>query len=1012
MRRIGLVVLVLAIVAAAFWLLRRGLGPEGDESRGATSENGGPEPIPVSGAGPAARSDAGALAARPESARPPESASRVTGPRVNGRVVDASGKGIAGARVLSLPDTNSKTFFAADAGKEGSPALGTIADTEGRFVVPVATDSPFFTIYADAKGFSPNTTPPVPPERDVTIVLQTSASLRGVVTNVDGAPIAGARVQALVMYEGVRIELEAVTDAAGAYSIDGLPVQPEIGTRYPIATLYNLATADGYAPVFSESALTGIKPASVRTRDFTLTAGATLVGKVIDADAQTPIADARVFLWSIEGMQSHSRTSGESLSNPWGPRPLGETKSAADGTFRFEHIPSQGKNPVNSHNFGRKGGMVLGHVGATKEGFASSSDQVPVPADGATVEVDLRLWPSAVVMGRVIDEAGKPVAGADVGANSKDRTASAVPAFYENVPRAWTKTDTLGHYRIEGVAVSRAERSPMTISASLWDRSGAGWGSASVPKGEVVIATNVGATVEAPDIVLHEKERMLRVAVRVLAPDGRPSWGAALQRVDSPSFGGQQRRTDANGRTSLVFQRPAPGVVLKELPFVVRAEGCAPASFMATPSESGDERTIQLTAGHQLSGRVLRADRSPASRAGVTIANGNVPIADAAPDEKVSWGQPIPKPGQPALIQYGFAQTSDDGTFTIVDLPEGPYHVVASVPPRVGGMQAKPLRAIASNVAADTPGLELILPIDNSPPTGSLEGSVLDGATGKPASNFTITVSRGTVLAGFATDQRNVGMPAPSYGSVTAEGRFTFDAIPVGTWTVIIRSDGFAPAQAESVEVAAGETRRLPPITLGTGITVIGAARAGTDVSLKGRKLGLTPVAADGQAYGSAAIAEDGSFRIPKMLAGQYRVAAYPENAAGESAPTYIAQGGALLTIPPGATEFRFDTTLEVAGVLSIVAGDPRLPPGPWDSKRPTDEQKKFGEGLKLVLRRADGSVVIEQKGFTLGGGGALSFLPLPPGAYVLRWEILGEPPRDVPVTLEAGRRVEMGLPK
>ena len=64
------------------------------------------------------------------------------------------------------------------------------------------------------------------------------------------------------------------------------------------------------------------------------------------------------------------------------------------------------------------------------------------------------------------------------------------------------------------------------------------------------------------------------------------------------------------------------------------------------------------------------------------------------------------------------------------------------------------------------------------------------------------------------------------------------------------------------------------------------------------------------------------------------------------------------------------------------------------------------------LLRRADGSVVAEQKGLTRGSGGALSFLPLPPGAYVLHWEIPGEAPRDVPLTLEAGTRLDLGLPR
>ncbi len=996
----------LAVAVAAWWLLgREGTSPPaGDSARedaGASSAAG------ATDGDAAERERAAGLAAtgtrpEPRPAAPPP----VTGPRINGRVVNAEGAGIGGAHVLSIPDTNGRTFLPSEAGKEGCPALDAIADAEGRFVVPVGKDAPFFAIFAEAAGYAPAVSGPFAPGADVVVTLPRPVALAGRVTDADRRPIEGARVRVLGVLDSCRIELDGKTDAEGRYAIVGLPPVPVRGKTVLTHSGYVEASAEGFAPVFAESAFYGLEPGTTQVRDFVLTKGATLSGRVVDAETDRPVADAKVVLWSIECMVGFGRPSGVTISNPWGPRPLYETRSDANGSFRFEHLPSEGLNHVHSNNSGKRG-MTFGGVAAWKEGTTVATEEVPVLADGATDEVVLKVGAAATVTGRVVDGSANPLEGAWVSAFAEGRTRSGwLPAFYAGAPTAWARTDAQAAYRIGGAPVAR--EGATTLSVDAYRPVAGSMEGGSAWRATASVEAKPGMSVVAPDLVLGPPKGALRAVVRVLGPAGEPVWGAAVQRVDRGY--GYGSRSGADGRVTLEIVWTQPGPCPPQT-YIARFEGLAPAAVTVVPAADPPEVDVRLASGHRVSGRVLDAEGKPKASAQILVANGAVPVAEALPENLRPWEPSTPKPGQPPLVRYATVTAGDDGNFVAEDLPEGPYHVMATAQPRSGGFNAKPLRVVRTGVSTDEAGFVLVLPVDDSPPTGALEGTVVDATSGEPLADFSVTLRRGSVVGGYASSG-GFGTPnAQSAGTSPGPGRYAFPAAPAGTWTLTATSNGRAPATVPDVVVVAGQTKTAPPIALGLGVVLSGTVRAGPGVDLKGTSLWIRGATASDLSAGSP-IAANGTYRVTGLLAGRYLVLGMSPGT-GPRDPTYFAiDGSGVLEIPEGVADVHLDLALVLGGALTFSPNDGRLPPAPYESAVATEEQRRFGEACRVELRRGDGTVIVKQEGLQRGWGGALSMLTLAPGRYVLRFEIPGEPPQDVPVDVEAGKRVDLGFPK
>jgi hypothetical protein len=214
------------------------------------------------------------------------------------------------------------------------------------------------------------------------------------------------------------------------------------------------------------------------------------------------------------------------------------------------------------------------------------------------------------------------------------------------------------------------------------------------------------------------------VVLHVTDVEGRPIGGATYQVTGSPTYFPmrQAMRTDREGRVRVPIAPPRPGAAAAT--YVVRANGFAPAAVDLGASAASDrEVAVTLAPARRLTGRVLRADRTPAPGATVSVYSAAVPIDDLLPKAGApAWTPRKPRPSDPPLVGFGTVSAADDGTFVADDLPEGPYHLVAY--PRVDAprLSNPTLPATLASVSTGATALELVLPANRVPEGGRILG--------------------------------------------------------------------------------------------------------------------------------------------------------------------------------------------------------------------------------------------------------------------------------------------------
>jgi protocatechuate 3,4-dioxygenase beta subunit len=237
----GAVVLALAVLALAIgW--REGFG--GGVSVGSRGPAAVTPPRNPSGRDPSAGPAGGASGGAPEVAvanvavvGPPGTASKAPSnggghgspamdeiardARLTGRVVDATGGPVAGARV-SIRFAEAALTRIRAAGSITAPRVDDaewITDAEGRFQGLVATGRVLIEAWADA--YTSSRKGARAPAEDVVLVLAPAATVRGRVEQQDGSPVSGADVQALA--RGAESgPLTTRTDERGNFLINGV----------------------------------------------------------------------------------------------------------------------------------------------------------------------------------------------------------------------------------------------------------------------------------------------------------------------------------------------------------------------------------------------------------------------------------------------------------------------------------------------------------------------------------------------------------------------------------------------------------------------------------------------------------------------------------------------------------------------------------------------------------------------------------------------------------------------
>ncbi|HLL91053.1 MAG TPA: carboxypeptidase regulatory-like domain-containing protein, partial [Tepidisphaeraceae bacterium] len=404
--------------------------------------------------------------------------------------------------------------------------------------------------------------PLIPTHAAKPIVLRPAATVAGRVTR-DGRPVAGVEILAAARHEedGGNGSGSAVSGADGAYRIVRLPPG-----QYTIAAQLNDSPLAADVTAVARQAVQVTTGAVVDNQDVALMPGTVITGQVTD-DAGGPVPDVPI---GIHG-PAHPRDAGG----------VQVTRTAADGTFRARVPPGEQYVYVMTTQIK---GLVVPEVDSGRSRTVTTRD------GGGPVTVDFqfkRAGPDAVVNGKVVDEAGNPVAGAVV------RVEGASQHFPHTV-----QSDDAGAFVLS--------RQPGDQSMKVRAR-----------KGDLATATAVVPGKDGPLVLTVRRNALAGVRGVVRGADGNPVAGAKVMLDES--FGQYGIGRDV-GVTTADGTFAVPGLW---------ADGNY--SIRATADGFGQAYAprLKLTAGQVTVLEPLVLKRLDATLAGVVIGADGEPAVDA-----------------------------------------------------------------------------------------------------------------------------------------------------------------------------------------------------------------------------------------------------------------------------------------------------------------------------------------------------------------------------------------------
>lgn len=658
-----------------------------------------------------------------------------------GRVVDSRGAPVAGAvvearrnaaRGLRLLDRAHAATF--------TVLARATADGDGRFALDAPPGRPL-DLHAERAGFAPADAGPHWAGEEVRLVLTRGARLSGVVTRAaDGAPCAGAVVRVRpAQRDDLLLDAETVTDASGAWSLDGLPAVPVVVTALPREAL-----AVAGPEVF-------LTEGGWLTCDLAAEAGGAVAGRVTDAEGRavagavvelewwTPakrvVADERGE-YELQGVDTRAgRPIYLRASAP--PGDAGDARDSGDASDARSAAVRDAATRGDALETGpaRSAADAGGAGSAADAGSAGSAPglaprELRVRGDGGDPQrVDFVLLRGFAVRGRVVAE-GAPLSGVYVAAVGSGRENA-----LSGKDHVAAVTGADGRFELRSLR-------PDSAHVLLACRDGFGARVLDFPPGEGrEPLLDLGDVTLAPGAVLsgvvvdeHGRPAVgARVECRGTSADRGALGGAPWSALDG-RVGLREARADAAGRFAFAdldagayrvgaSWRSDPPVELVEVPLERAARA--------------DVR-LALARGLALEGRVQDAAGHPLAEALVSL----WPAGDERRRAAAQW-------------------TAADGSFRIAGLAAGAYDVLVEPDPI---RERSPLAA--RRLSAVSPGGgELVLVLE---PARVLQGRVLR-PDGSPAADVDVE-ARETARAG--------ALWADARARTDADGRFRLPVAP------------------------------------------------------------------------------------------------------------------------------------------------------------------------------------------------------------------------------------------
>ncbi|HET6201875.1 MAG TPA: carboxypeptidase regulatory-like domain-containing protein [Planctomycetota bacterium] len=446
--------------------------------------------------------------------------------------------------------------------------------------------------------------------------------------------------------------------------------------------------------------------------------------------------------------------------------------------------------------------------------------------EGKEVRLDLALPAEGAIAGTVVDEAGRPIAGAKV-----DAKAGGDPSTLLAMGDHKVDASEDGSFRLGGLA---AGEFGVSAEKDGWKRSK-----------RIKVRVEEGATAKGISLVLPEGNS---ISGRVLDPKGATAKGVAVYAgFEMKAFSMPDPETLAGGTKGYATTKEDGSFRIGGLgkgPFRIRAKA---------PDESSADASGVKPGTKDLELRL----RAPGGLAGIVV------------DAKT--GLPVPAFSLRTLqTALGMLEVkgrekefhSEEGAFKWTGLPPGTYTISARAA-REGHAPAR-LENLVVKEGVTTPGLVIELQ-----PEAAVRGRVLAAGTGVPVQGALVTTGK----PGMFGMLQSMSGDRPE-ARTDEEGAFRIDALPPGEVTLAATHPDFANGQSESFRLEQGAELRDVEIVLSAGGGVDGFV-LGED----GRPISGAWVMANSPAatvFRSAKTDEQGYFRMKALAPGAYQVTSLP----------------------------------------------------------------------------------------------------------------------------------------
>lgn len=586
-------------------------------------------------------------------------------------------------------------------------------------------------------------------------------------------------------------------------------------------------------------------------------------------------------------------------------------ESGEDGVYRLAGLPAG----------------TLGSLQVICDGYArypppgTPGDALPLTA-GSTTRFDVKLSRGISVTGTLTKAPdGAPVGGARVAAIPRGAWGQA----------SWTEatTDEAGSYRLASLAPGeygiyvQAEGLTQPEFPNPW----------SVQQGRGtlddrwLLRVDVGAAEITKDLRV---EVGATVAGRVEDSEGQPVAGAYVRLTRGGSVGNEI--SGADGSFRFVGVEPSERVQVQA--WVTGRYGRSD-PFHVAAAGTVEDVVVRLGAAGRVAGVV-------------EISDGSSPDGGTA---GVVRGDPRQ---QPWILNQNreTVPLGPDGSFVVENVPPGTVTVIAEVP----GYPPAVSEPMTLPEGTERTGVRLRIE-----PGLTIDGIVV-GEEDEPVAGAEISVR----------DQSGRGSFGPGGGQATvaqtgADGKFAVRGLAKGRYYVSAAKEGLTPATETNVEPATSTNLRL---VLAPGKDVAGRVVDGQSAPIAGIRVSLAPMSGQRAPRSlQATTGPDGTFRIPGVPVGKWKVTAGPS---GTSDLNYTTETKEGIDAGDESVLIRLDEGYPIAG-------------------RVADDQGRPAVGLRVTVFPTEQRPGATAKNTQTGADGTFALPGLPPGDYRLSLQGRGE---------------------